>query len=135
MNKRGFAMFLSFLVTGIVFMFATSSQQLSITSLDTARSIALEATAFHAADGGLERGLARLRNKFEPFSFSYSSKLSETRKVLVKVAAKQLSGTINLSSESIVIDGNKEAAKRTLSRMSVQNLTGREGCGKFTEAI
>ena len=68
MNRKGFSIYLTFLVTTVVFLLVTGSQEISMFTLDISRSDAIDVIAFHAADGGLEIGLAKLRQKYQPFS-------------------------------------------------------------------
>lgn len=103
--------------------------------MDISRSDAIDIIAFHAADGGLEKGLAKLRKNFEPFSFSYISELKPFRTLTVNVKSIINGSLIDLTSEAVLKEGNKEVSRRTLTRMGIANAMGREGCGNFTEAI
>ena len=51
-NRRGFTVYLCFLVTTAVFMMVMGTFEASRLALDIGRSVALETVAFHAADGG-----------------------------------------------------------------------------------
>lgn len=134
MNRRGFSLYLTFLVTTIVFILVTGSQQISRTSLDLGRSDAIETIVFHGADGGLERGLAKLRHKFAPFSLNYSSKLGLHRDLQVIVTADQVKSVINLKATAVLFEGSREVSRRSLARCEVLDQTGRDGSGKFLEA-
>ena len=103
--------------------------------MNIGRSDAIDVIAFHGADGGLERGLAKLRNSFEPFAFSYISELKPFRTLVINVSAKKTGELIKLTSEAILKEGNKEVSRRILVRQGISNTNGREGCGNFTEAI
>lgn len=135
MNKRGFSIYLTFLVTTVVFMLVTGSQELSLLTLDISRSDAIDVIAFHAADGGLERGLAKLRKNYGTFSFSYISELKPFRSIKVNVAADKSGNQINLTSEAIVMEGNKEVSRRRLTREGVVQSNNRKGSGIFAEVI
>lgn len=135
MNRRGFSIYLTFLVTTVIFLLVTSSQEISVLTLDLSRSEAIDTIVFHGADGGLERGLAKLRKNYSDFKFSYISNLKPSRKLTVNVEAIQEGKLINLKSEAILTEGNKEVSRRTLSRLGVENSNGRNGKGRFREAI
>ncbi|MDD3145794.1 MAG: hypothetical protein PHD82_00710 [Candidatus Riflebacteria bacterium] len=134
MNRRGFSLYLTFLVTTIVFILVTGSQQISRTSLDLGRSDAIETIVFHGADGGLERGLAKLRQNFAPFSLNYSSKLGKYRELQVTIAADRVKSGISLKATAVLFEGSREVSRRSLVRSDVQNQPGRTGSGKFVEA-
>ncbi len=134
MNRRGFSLYLTFLVTTIVFILVTGSQQISRTSLDLGRSDAIEAIVFHGADGGLERGLAKLRHKFAPFSMNYSAKLGVHRELQVTVTADKVKSCINLKATAVLFEGSREVSRRSLARSAVIDQPGRAGSGKFVEA-
>lgn len=135
MNKKGFSIYLTFLVTTVVFLLVTGSQEISIISLDMSRSAAIDVIVFHAADGGLERGLAKLRKEFIPFNHSYVSCLKPNRTIKVTINAIKNEKTIDLLSEAILLEGNKEVSRLKVSRLGVTKAKGRDGCGKFMEAI
>lgn len=135
MKKRGFSIYLTVLVTTVVFMLVSATYDISVRALDFGRSDAIDVIAFHAADGGLERGLGKLRMHYGPFNFSYISELKPSRTVTVNVNAVKQGNSINLTSEAILKEGNKEVSRRTLSRLGVVANNGRIGCGRFTEAI
>lgn len=134
MNRRGFSLYLTFLVTTIVFILVTGSYEISRISLDLSRSDAIETVAFHAADGGLERGLARLHTSYQPFSMNYTSVITSHRRLVVLVEAVLHNGLIDLHATASLYEGNNELSKRTLSRLQVGNLRGRTGIGRFVEA-
>lgn len=134
MNKRGFSLYLTFIVTTVVFLLVTGSYEISRISLDLSRSDAIETTVFHAADGGLERGLSRLNHEFKPFALSYTCKISSHRLVNIVVEALENDGLINLRATASLFEGQNELGRRTLSRMQISNLRGRAGIGKFVEA-
>lgn len=134
MNKRGFSLYLTFLVTTIIFILVSGSQQISRVALDMSRSDAIETLVFHAADGGLERGLARLSRNFAPFTLNYSSKQSGNRTMQVAVTADRQKNSINIRSTAILFEGSREVSRRTLARLSVLNQRGRTGSGRFVEA-
>ena len=135
MNRKGFSIYLTFLVTTVVFLLVTSSQEISITTLDISRSDAIDVIVFHAADGGLERGLAKIRHSYKPFSYSYISELKPNRTIKVNIKASKINNLMNIYSEAILMEGNKEVSRRTLSRLGIANKNGRTDCGKFTEEI
>ena len=135
MNRRGFSIYLTFLVTTIVFLMVTGSQEISMLTLDISRSEAIDVITFHAADGGLERGMAKLNKAFKPFNFTYTSDLKPNRKLKVIVTATKNNSRINLSSEAILTEGNKEVSRRILSRFDITKSNGTKGYGKFMEAI
>lgn len=135
MNRRGFSIYLTFLVSTVVFLLVTGSQEISTITLDLSRSEAIDVIVFHAADGGLEKGLAKLRKNFKQFNHSYTSELKPNRTIKVSVKATQNKNLINLYSEAILLEGNKEVSRRTISRLGITRSKGRHGCGQFTEEI
>ena len=135
MNRKGFSIYLTFLVTTVVFLLLSGSQEISVMTLDISRSDAIEVIAFHAADGGLERGLARLRQNYKPFSYTYISELKPNRTIKVNVSAAKSNNLMNIYSEAILMEGNKEVSRRMLTRSGIANNTGRKDCGRFTEEI
>ena len=135
MNRKGFSIYLTFLVTTVVFLLVTGSQEISMITLDISRSDAIDVIAFHAADGGLEIGLAKLRQNYKPFSYSYISELKPNRTLKVSINAIKNNNLIDINSEAILMEGNKEVSRRTLSRIGISKSNGRNGCGKFTEEI
>lgn len=134
MNRRGFSLYLTFLVTTVIFILVSGSQQISRVALDLGRSDAIETVVFHAADGGLERGLAKLRSNFAPFTMNYSSRQPGNRVLQVIVTADRQKSSIDIKSTAILLEGSREVSRRTLARLSVQNQPGRTGSGKFVEA-
>jgi hypothetical protein len=121
-------------VTTVIFILVTGSYEISRISLDTSKSSAIDAILFHAADGGLERGLAKARIDFKAFAFNYVTHLTNRRKVRVEVKSVLKNNKLNLSSRAILIEGNQLVSERCLLRQGVQNLPGRTGTGKFLEA-
>ena len=134
MNRRGFSLYLTFLVTTIIFILVTGSQQISRNALDLGRSDAIEAVVFHAADGGLERGLAKLRRKFTPFSFDYVSKHGSHRSIRVTVTATGQKTGMDIKATAVLFEGSREVSRRSLARLAVLNQSGRTGSGRFVEA-
>lgn len=134
MNRRGFSLYLTFLVTTIIFILVTGSQQISRNALDLGRSDAIEAVVFHAADGGLERGLAKLRRKFTPFSFDYVSKHGSHRSIRVTVTATGQKTGMDIKATAALFEGSREVSRRSLARVAVLNQSGRTGSGRFVEA-
>lgn len=134
MNRSGFSLYLTFLITSVVFILVSSSYEVSKISLDLGRSAILETIAFHAADGGLERGLGKLNHEIKPFSMKYKTQLSEYRTVEVSVEAEAKNGMIDLRATAVLFEGNREIARRSLSRLQISRIKGRAGIGKFVEA-
>ena len=134
MNRKGFSIYLTFLVTTIVFLMVTGNQEISMLTLDMSRSEAIDVITYHAADGGLERGLAKINKNSKPFSFTYTSALKPNRQLKVIVTATINNSQINLSSEAILSEGNKEVSRRILSRSGITKSNGTKGYGKFMEA-
>lgn len=135
MNRRGFSIYLTFLVTTVVFILVAGSQEISVTALDLSRSDAIDVIVFHAADGGLEKGLGKIRKKFDSFKYTYVSELKPNRTIKVTLNAIKEKSLMNLYSEAILFEGNKEVSRRTVSRLGIAKNKGRDGLGKFTEAI
>ncbi len=135
MNRRGFSIYLTFLVTTVVFILVAGSQEISIQALDLSRSDVIEVIVFHAADGGLERGLGKIRKNFKPFNYTYVSELKPNRTIKVILNATKDGLLMNLHSEAILFEGNKEVSRKTISRLGIANYKGRDGLGKYTEAI
>lgn len=135
LNKnRGFSLYLTFLVTTVIFILVTGSYEISRISLDTSKSSAIDVVLFHAADGGLERGLAESRINFEPFKFNYISHLTGRRRVKVEVESILKDNKLNITSRALLIEGNQVVSTRCLLRQGVRRQPGRTGTGKFLEA-
>jgi hypothetical protein len=133
-TKRGFSLFLTFLVTTVLFILVSSTYEISKISMDIGRSSALETIAFHAADGGLERGLGKLADSFSPFSLKYTSNLSKNRLVEVTVIGKKQASDFCLESSATIFEGKKVVSTRKLKRDHIKNIPGRTGSGIFLEA-
>lgn len=134
MNRHGFSLYLTFLISTVIFLLVTASYEISKTALDLGRSEAIETQIFHAADGGLERGLARLRKHYAPFSMSYSSVINRRRRMVINVQAVKTDGSIDLLVSANLFEGNRELAGRQLKRSGIKNMQGRNGIGKLVEA-
>jgi hypothetical protein len=133
-NRRGFSLYLTFLVTTVIFILVTGSYEISRIALDTGKSSAIDALLFHAADGGLERGLAKVREFFSPIQFSYKSSISQNRSVEVNVNAVVNEDKIDITSTAVMYEGKKQVATRSLIRKGVEQKPGRSGTGEFMEA-
>jgi hypothetical protein len=136
MNRQGFALYLTFLVTTVVFMLVTAGQTISRLSLDMGRTDVLETIVFHAADGALEKGIAHLRGKFEPFDLTYEAKFENNRNLKVNLAAKNEnsnSETLSLLCAVSLFEGNNLLIKKTYMRTNIENRLGRSGLGRFME--
>lgn len=133
-KRRGFTVYLCFLVTTAIFMMVMGTFEASRLTLDIGRSVALETVAFHAADGGLERGLSRLRSSFKAFELTYGSKVGEFRRVEIELKAETDGSTMILVSIARVFEGSKQLSERKLLRSGIINTSGRIGIGKFVEA-
>jgi len=133
-SKKGFSLYLTFLVTTVIFILVSGSYEIGRISLDIGKSSGADAILFHAADGGLERGLARLRQKFTDFKMSYSSRLSENNRIEVRVDAVKERNQINLTATATLYTGKNRISTRSLSRKGIENKPGRLGIGHFTEA-
>lgn len=116
-------------------MLTTSSQSISRISMDMGRSNMLETLAFHAADGGLEKGLAQLRHGFAPFEFAYNYVLSGNRKLRVEVKALQAENPLNIDLHSKVhlFEGENLLLSKTYARNNITKELGRNGIGHFME--
>jgi len=134
MNRRGFSLYLTFLISTVIFLLVTASYEISKTALDLGRSEAIETQIFHAADGGIERGLARLRKQYAPFSMSYSSIINRRRRLVINVEAVKSGGLMDLLVSAALFEGNREVARRQLKRSGIEDLRGRNGIGKLVEA-
>jgi len=133
MNKRGFSLYLTFLISSVIFILVTTSYEISKTALDLGRSEAVETQVFHAADGGIERGLARLRQHFVPFAFNYSSIINRHRRLVIEVKAIAKGDLIDLLASASLFEGNREVARHQLKRAGIENRKGRNGIGKLVE--
>lgn len=135
MNKKGFAVYLTLVVVSVVFMLVASGLGIAKSSVDIGISHALSTQAFHAADGGIERGLGRLRAAFEPFEFGYSCNLGKNRTLEVNVSASKTAGGMSLTATANIKEGGKGVAMCSLSRGEVKNLPGRAGIGNLTKGL
>lgn len=134
-SRRGFVLYIAFVVASVLLLLVLSGQEIVRFSLDMGRSAALETTGFHAADGGLERGLAKLSARAAPFKFAYRTKLGEHRSVDVEVeATRKAKGRFDLQAAAVVRDGGREVARRRLSRRDVCRQSGNLSRGRFEEA-
>lgn len=132
-NRRGFTLYLAFLVTTVLFLLVLGSSQVARASLDLGRSSLLETIAFHAADGGLERGLAKIAISFKPDSFTYEVPFEGSRKALVRVDIKKSSSGLDLTAEATISEGAKPIARKVLARRGLQRTPGRRSEGRFLE--
>ncbi|HOY68553.1 MAG TPA: hypothetical protein PLP29_16865 [Candidatus Ozemobacteraceae bacterium] len=134
-SRRGFILYITFVVTSVLLLLVLGGQEIVRFSLDMGRSAALETVAFHAADGGLERGLARFATHAAAFRFAYESRLDAHRTVTVEVEARRTANnTYMLSSAAGVRDGGREVARRRLVRRDVSRTGGNLVRGRFEEA-
>lgn len=134
-SRRGFVLYIAFVVTSVLLLLVLSGQEIVRFSLDMGRSAALETVGFHAADGGLERGLAKLSAKAIPFRFAYRTQLGEYRSVDVEVeATRRAKGRFDLQSAATIRDGGREVARKRLSRRDVRQQAGKLSRGRFEEA-
>lgn len=133
-TNQGFSLYLTFLVTTVIFILVSGSYEISRISLDIGKSSAIDAILFHAADGGLERGVAKLRKNFVPFTFSYRSSLVKNQIVEVKVDAVRENGLINLTATATLYAGKSFISTRCLVRQGITAKPGRQGIGHFMEA-
>ena len=131
--QNGFTVFLAVLVTTILFFLVMGSRQIALSALDLGRSAALESVAFQAADGGLERGLGKLRRTFHSFEQVYFSDLSPHRRVEVAVRAVANGKSMDLLATATVLDGGRSVAIRCLSRRGISHAKGRKESGMFLE--
>lgn len=132
--RRGFALYLAFLVTTVLFFLVLGGQDIVRLTLDQGRTTALEVIGFQAADGGLERGLARLRRSFRPFTATYVSPLGPFRQVEVQVTARPARVGIDLIATATILEGGRPVARRRVERREIQPSPGRTGIGRFLEA-
>ena len=113
-NKRGFSLFLTFLVSSVVFMLVGASQNIARLSMNTGRAAIIDCIAFQAADGGLEKGLAKIRQNFVPFTIKYDEKIIGSRIVSTTVTANNNKGLMNLRSEVSVYEAGNLLTKKVL---------------------
>lgn len=134
--RRGFVLYLAFVVTTVLFFLVMASYSLAMFSLDNARSVRFDAVMFHAADGGLERGVALLRRHYSPFTLKYAFDPGmNSRGEIELTAEKNGSGTIDLSAFACIFEGSRKVAEKHLKRSSISDLQGRTGLGSFAEGI
>ena len=133
-NNSGFSLYLTFLVTSVLFILVTSTYDISRISLDYSHSDALETIAFHSADGGLERAFGKLNQKCAPFVLNYNYDVLQNRKVNVIVKCTNLNGIYNIDSVARILQGAKVVAIKRLERIGIKSISGRNGTGKFLEA-
>lgn len=136
MNKRGFTLYLTILVTALVFMLVTGSQSISQISLDVGRSNILETLVFHAGDGGLEKGIAKIRNSFKPFEFNYKYNLDNERSLEIEVVAQEDEedkSLLNLNSKVKLFEGGNLLMNKTYARNHIKQELGRNEIGRFME--
>jgi Tfp pilus assembly protein PilX len=132
-SRRGFALYLAFLSTSVLFLVSLGCLDITRSTLDISRSGILNVISFQAADGGLEIGLARLRKDFSPFTSRLESRLSSHRRVEVMIEAFESLGTMNISAVATVFEGPKAVARRKVFRLGIAQQPGRAGCGLYTE--
>lgn len=123
-SRAGFALYLAVLVTTVLFFLALGAQDVGRLLAFAGREEALAVLAFHAADGGLERGLARLSVAPPPLALTYSVRLSPHRTCRVEVAAAPAGpaapGRCDLLATATVLEGNHPLACRRLARRAVR---------------
>lgn len=132
-NHRGFTLYLAFLVTTVLFLLVLGSSQVARASLDLGRSSLLETIAFHAADGGLERGLAKISATGRPETFSYEIAFEGSRKALVRVDIRKAKSALDLTAEASIIEGSKLVARKALARRGIKRTPGHRSEGRFLE--
>ena len=132
-SRGGFTVFLALMVTTLLLYLVFGARTIARAGLDLGRSAALESVAFQAADGGLERGLGKLKTRFQPCSFSYTSLLTPTRAVMVQVDARGTGQRLVLTASATVLDAGRPVAVRCLSRKGVTLASGQQGFGTFLE--
>ncbi len=135
LSRGGFLIYLALVVTTVLVFLVLGGHDVARLTLDMGRSVALEAVCFHAADGGLERGLARVRKVFSPFGMQYSFEAGKNRHLTVSVEARRSASgdLLDIQAAAFVIQGGKIVAIRRLERTGVRQATGRTGCGRFRE--
>ncbi|EKD82702.1 MAG: hypothetical protein ACD_39C01147G0001 [uncultured bacterium] len=82
----------------------------------------------------MERGLARLRQKYAPFTLNYSSVINNYRRLVINVEAVKSDGLIDLLVSASLFEGSREMARQKLKRTGIENLKGRNGIGRLVEA-
>ena len=132
-NRHGFSLFLTFLVSSVVFMLIGASQNIARLSMNTGRATIFDCIVFQAADGGLEKGLAKLRHNFAPFEIKYDEKIIGSRIISTKITANKNKGLIDLRAETSIYEAGKLLARKVLLRNGIENSIGRTGIGLFTE--
>lgn len=132
-NRRGFALYFTFVVTSVLFFLNLGGFNVVLSSMDMSRSCLLETISFHSADGGLEVGLARVKKYFSPFKTTFRRRISLNRDVEVVVYGEKDGSNIDIYSTANVFEGNKLVATRKLSRRNVGPFPGRLECGIFSE--
>jgi len=133
-NKAGFSLYLTFLVTSVLFILVTSTYDIARLSLDYSHSDALDTLAYHSADGGLERALGKLHRKSMPFTLNYTYDALQNRKIHVIVRCRVVNGKYNIDSVARILLGEKVVAIKRLERIGIKSISGRNGTGKFLEA-
>jgi hypothetical protein len=132
-ERGGFALYLTFLVTTLLFFWSLTGLDIVLCALDMSRSGLLDAVSFQAADGGLEIGLARVKKDWRPFEFKQRSRLGPYREVEITVTATAVGDGFDIRARACLFDGNKPVAVRTLMRQGVGRFFGRLECGTFLE--
>lgn len=135
-SRRGFVLFLAFMVTTVLFFLGLAALNVSVLSLDSSRSAVLETIGFHAADGGLEKGLAKLSASFGKFNIEYDFSPRENRKVSVRVTSESVDDNlIDLLSVATVTEGGRIVSVRRLRRSGIRKSGDLSGAGTFSEEI
>jgi hypothetical protein len=132
-RRQGFALYLVFVVTTVLFFLALGSLDMARAAVDMGRSGTLDVVGFHAADGGLEVGLSRLRKNFVPFTMQYVTNPEPHREVLVFLQAEPGKDGITLSSQVDIREGKMCVARRRLVRQGITKELGRGHDGVFME--
>ena len=69
------------------------------------------------------------------FCYVYWGKSTRKRQQQRDENKRENNKLMNIYSEAILMEGNKEVSRRTLTRLNIANNSGRKDCGRFTEEI
>ncbi|MBF0407432.1 MAG: hypothetical protein HQM10_08760 [Candidatus Riflebacteria bacterium] len=128
--RQGFAIFIIFTVLIVASFLLLGAIEMSGLAVDSGRSFLLETICFQAADGGLERGLAKFRTGSDSAELDYEVKVSERQIVRVKV---KILGSDIISNAAVIESGKIKAEKKLVRKNVSRTASGREKAGSFME--
>lgn len=116
-TTRGFALYLVMLVTAVLFFLTLGAQDVTRLFTQSSRSSAFDTIAWHAADGGIERGRGQLALGIEKVALDYSWRIGDHQRCRVMVTSRHQAGASRqILATATVLEGDRVLAERFMSR-------------------